>query len=156
MHGFRDRRTAFAVLAAVLAPVASATGARPLDADPAPPAQVAGPASPPATVTPGGAVHGYRIEDWKVLSNESLVIRTNDGKRYRATLMGRCIGLKFTDTIAFVTRGERTVDRYAGIMLPDGSRCYFKTFEAVSQPTDSREAPLKAPTGRRPPAAPSR
>ena len=53
--------------------------------------------------------------------------------------LGR-IGLKFTDTIAFVTRGERTVDRFAGIMLPDGSRCYFKTFEAISQPTDSREA----------------
>ena len=86
------------------------------------------------------AVQGYRIEDWKALSNESLVIRTNDGKRYRATLMGRCIGLKFTDTIAFVTRGERTVDRFAGIMLPDGSRCYFKTFEAISQPTDRREA----------------
>lgn len=156
MQGFRSRRTDLAVLAAVLATIASATGAGPLDAEPAPPAQVAGPASSPATVTPGDAVQGYRIEDWKVLSNQSLVIRTNDGKRYRATLMARCIGLKFTDTIAFVTRGERTVDRYAGIMLPDGSRCYFKTFEAISQPTDSREAPLTAPTDRRPPAAPSR
>ena len=81
----------------------------------------------------------YRIDDWTALSSEALIIRTNDGQRYRATLMGKCIGLKFTDTIAFVTRGERQVDRFAGIMLPDGSRCYFKTFEAISQPSDSQE-----------------
>ena len=139
-QGFRSRRTAVGLLAAMLATATSAAGAGPLDADAAPPAQPAAAASSSATGTPPAAVQGYRIEDWKALSNESLIIRTNDGKRYRATLMGRCIGLKFTDTIAFVTRGERTVDRYAGIMLPDGSRCYFKTFEAISQPTDSREA----------------
>jgi hypothetical protein len=95
--------------------------------------------APAAALAPQPAVQGYRIEDWKALSNEALIIRTNDGRRYRATLMGKCIGLKFTDTIAFVTRGERTVDRFAGIMLPDGSRCYFKTLEAISQPTDSRD-----------------
>ncbi len=138
-QGFHFRRTALAVLAAVLAAATGAAPAQPLDAEPTPATPATGPAaalpSPPAA-----AVQGYRIEDWKVLSNESLVIRTNDGRRYRATLTGRCIGLKFTDTIAFVTRGERSVDRYAGIMLPDGSRCHFKTFEAISQPTDSREA----------------
>jgi hypothetical protein len=140
-QGPRSRRTAVAVLATMLAAATGGAGARALDADPAPPARSAAPAaSPPTASPPRAAVQGYRIEDWKALSNESLIIRTNDGKRYRATLMGRCIGLKFTDTIAFVTRGERTVDRFAGIMLPDGSRCYFKTFEAVSQPTDSREA----------------
>lgn len=93
-----------------------------------------------AVADPASAVQGYRIDDWKALSSDSLIIRTNDGKRYRATLMGKCVGLRFTDTIAFVTRGERSVDRYAGIMLPDGSRCYFKTFEAISQPTDKPAA----------------
>jgi hypothetical protein len=134
-----SRRTALAVFACVLAAATGTSNGEPLDAAPAPPVQQEGPASS-LPKAPAGAVQGYRIEDWKALSNDSLIIRTNDGKRYRATLMGRCIGLKFTDTIAFVTRGERSVDRYAGIMLPDGSRCYFKTFEAISQPTDSREA----------------
>ena len=92
--------------------------------------------APAFAADPAPVVQGYRIDDWKALSSDSLIIRTNDGKRYRATLMGKCLGLRFTDTIAFVTRGERSVDRYAGIMLPDGSRCYFKTFEAISQPTD--------------------
>ena len=99
--------------------------------------------APAAAPTPRAAVQGYRIEDWKALSSEALVIRTNDGRRFRATLMGKCIGLKFTDTIAFVTRGERSVDRFAGIMLSDGSRCYFKPFEPISQPTDAADAPSR-------------
>jgi hypothetical protein len=98
-------------------------------------------AADPPTAAPRAAIQGYRIDDWKALSNGTLMIRTNDGRRFRATLMGPCIGLKVTETIAFVTRGERTVDRFAGIMLPDGTRCYFKTLEAVSQPTDSRDEP---------------
>lgn len=108
------------VLCALL--VAPASAADP----PAAPTPAPAPASPPRA-----AVQGYRIEDWKALSNDSLQLRTNDGRRYRATLMGPCIGLRHTDAIAFITRGERSVDRYAGIMLPDGSRCYFKTFESI-------------------------
>jgi hypothetical protein len=139
MQGVPTRRITLAAL--VMALLANVASAGPVDADPAPPAQPKASGGLPAPADPPrAAVQGYRIDDWKALSSESLVIRTNDGKRYRATLMGRCIGLKYTDTIAFVTRGERTVDRFAGIMLPDGSRCYFKTFEAISQPTDSREA----------------
>lgn len=115
--------------------------ALPLAVLPAPAVTHADPAaSPPPAPAPRAAVQGYRIDDWQALSNEALIIRTNDGRRYRATLMSKCIGLKFTDKIAFVTRGERTVDRFAGIMLPDGSRCYFKTFKAISQPTDARDA----------------
>lgn len=106
--------------------------------------------APPARAEPPPSVQGYRIDDWKALSSDSLIIRTNDGRRYRATLMGKCLGLRFTDTIAFVTRGERSVDRYAGIMLPDGSRCYFKTFEAISQPTDVPAGKAVAPRGGEP------
>ena len=128
-------RTGFAVLATL---AAASAGAGPLDAGRAEPA--AGQPSSGSQPALNAGLQGHRIDEWKALSSEALVIRTNDGKRYRATLMGKCIGLKFTDTIAFVTRGERSVDRFAGIMLPDGSRCYFKTFEAISQPADSREA----------------
>ena len=128
-------RTVVAVLAML---AAASAGAAPLDASPAKPAAVQPSAGSQPALNAG--LQGHRIDEWKALSSESLVIRTNDGKRYRATLTGKCIGLKFTDTIAFVTRGERSVDRFAGIMLPDGSRCYFKTFEAISPPADSREA----------------
>lgn len=124
--------TALQQLAALALPLAALAAPTVILADQTP--------APATAATPRTAVQGYRIDDWKALSSEELIIRTNDGHSYRATLMGKCFGLKFTDKIAFVTRGERTVDRFAGIMLPDGTRCYFKTFEPVSQPTDSREA----------------
>ena len=76
----------------------------------------------------------WRIDDWRAVSSSELTIRANDGRRYRAVLMAPCSGLRFTDRIAFVTRGESSIDRFAGIQLPDGTRCFFKTFEPISSP----------------------
>jgi hypothetical protein len=78
----------------------------------------------------------WRIDDWRAVSSSELTIRANNGQRYRAVLMAPCSGLRFTDRIAFVTRGERSIDRFAGIQLPDGTRCFFKTFEPISSPDD--------------------
>lgn len=82
----------------------------------------------------------WRIDDWHAVSSSELTIRANDGRRYRAVLMAPCSGLRFTDRIAFVTRGERSIDRFAGIQLPDGTRCFFKTFEPISSPADRTAA----------------
>lgn len=76
----------------------------------------------------------WRIDDWRAVTSSELTIRANDGRRYRAVLMAPCSGLRFTDRIAFVTRGESSIDRFAGIQLPDGTRCFFKTFEPISSP----------------------
>ncbi len=90
------------------------------------------------------SLRAWRIDDWRAVSNTELTIRANDGRRYRAVLMSPCMGLRFTDRIAFVTRGENSIDRFAGIQLPDGTRCFFKTFEPVSSPADK---PAPQPTG---------
>jgi hypothetical protein len=93
-----------------------------------------------AVTTPAEAqsssLRTWRIDDWRAVSSSELTIRANNGRRYRAVLMAPCSGLRFTDRIAFVTRGERSIDRFAGIQLPDGTRCFFKTFEPISSPTD--------------------
>lgn len=86
--------------------------------------------------TGGAVLQTYRIDDWRAVSDSEIVITANNGRRYRAVLMSPCLGLRFTDRIAFVTRGERQIDRFAGIQLPDGTRCFFKSFAAVSRPTD--------------------
>ncbi|MCU0759719.1 MAG: DUF6491 family protein [Steroidobacteraceae bacterium] len=109
------------------------------------------PAVAPGAVVPGHAlqgealhgrgIEGHGIDGWQALPDGTLMIRTSDGRRYRARLMGTCIGLKVAGTIAFVTRGERSVDRFAGIMLPDGTRCYFRSLEPLSRPTDGRDDP---------------
>ncbi len=82
-------------------------------------------------------VHAHRIDDWRAVSDTEIVITTNRGGRYRALLRAPCPGLRFTDRIAFVTRGEREIDRFAGIQLPDGTRCLFKSFGALPRPADS-------------------
>jgi hypothetical protein len=91
----------------------------------------------PAPARAGGTVlQTYRIDDWRAVSDTEIVITANNGRRYRAVLSSPCVGLRFTDRIAFVTRGERHIDRFAGIQLPDGTRCFFKSFAPVSRPTD--------------------
>ena len=74
------------------------------------------------------SLQAYRIDDWRAISASELVITANNGRRYRAQLASPCPGLRFTDRIAFVTRGERRIDRFAGIQLPDGTRCMFRKF----------------------------
>jgi hypothetical protein len=100
-------------------------------------------------VAPGQAATGlqaYRIDDWRAISDRALIITANNGRRYRAELMGNCPGLRYTDRIAFVTRGEQRIDRFAGIQLPDGTRCLFRSFAAISSPADAaREAAAAAP-----------
>jgi hypothetical protein len=85
----------------------------------------------------GTVLQTQRIDDWQAVSDTEIVITTNSGRRYRAVLMSPCLGLRFTDRIAFVTRGERQIDRFAGIQLPDGTRCFFKSLTPVSRPTES-------------------
>lgn len=74
----------------------------------------------------------YRIDTWSAPSDESLVVESLDGTRYRATFMGHCLGLRFTDTIGFVTRGTNSIDQFSGIVLPDGTRCTFQSFQRSS------------------------
>ncbi len=83
-------------------------------------------------------IKSYRIDDWRLEPGNVLVIKTSDGRSYRASLVQTCVGLAHTDRIAFLTRGARNVDKFAGIMLPDGNRCYFRTLEPVTAPADSR------------------
>jgi hypothetical protein len=101
--------------------------------------------SPAASSQAAAGLQAYRIDDWRVVSEREIVITANNGRRYRAQLMGTCPGLRFTDRIAFVTRGERRIDRFAGIQLPDGTRCMFRSFAPISSPADAAREGALAP-----------
>lgn len=74
----------------------------------------------------------YRISDWSARNDDSLIVKALDGSQYRATFMGHCIGLRFAETIGFMTRGTSSLDHFSGIVLPDGTRCTFRSFERSS------------------------
>lgn len=85
----------------------------------------------------------YRIDTWSAPSDDTLIVEALDGTLYRAQFMGRCLGLRFTDTIGFVTRGTASLDHFSGVVLPDGTRCTFRSFERTSPEQRQAEAPGK-------------
>jgi len=67
-----------------------------------------------------------RLWDWFVLDNTHMVVELDSGKKYVATFMGPCHGLRFTDSVAFETSGPFELDRWTTIHLPDGESCFVK------------------------------
>lgn len=67
-----------------------------------------------------------RLHDWRVLDSRNLVIELDNGKKYRASLMNTCHGLRFTDVLGFSTRGPYELDKWTTIHLSDGERCHIR------------------------------
>ena len=84
----------------------------------------------------------YRIRTWSAPDDRTLIVESIDGTKYKAELLGTCFGLKFTTRLGFVNRGGiNQIDRFAGIVLPDGTRCSFRSFDEIVTPaTSAREA----------------
>ena len=74
-----------------------------------------------------------QLEDWFVLDNRHLVIELTGKKKYKATLMNSCTGLRFTDSIGFSTMGPFELDKWTTIVLPGGERCFIKELEPYEE-----------------------
>ena len=63
------------------------------------------------------------------------VTNPTDGTRYRAETMGPCLGLDFATRLAFVNRGGfNNIDRFSSVVLADGTRCGFQSFDQLKSP----------------------
>ena len=65
------------------------------------------------------------IDNWYVLDNRNIVIETTR-RKYKATFMSSCPGIRFTDTIGLSTMGPYQLDKTTTVLLPDGRRCHIK------------------------------
>ena len=65
------------------------------------------------------------IDNWYVLDNSNIVIETTR-RKYKATFMSSCPGIRFTDSIGLSTMGPYQLDKTTTILLPDGRRCHIK------------------------------
>lgn len=88
------------------------------------------------TVTPqmrsgSVALRAYRIQEWTAPDDQTLILDAEDRSLYEARFKGRCTGLRLVDTLAFVVRGSPEMDHYAGVVLPDGTRCAFSTLKRL-------------------------
>jgi len=90
----------------------------------------------PKTVSVPRTFGSSRLRDWFVLDNRNLVVEVTGGRKYKATLMGACHGLRFTDAIGFETSGPFELDRWTTIHLPDGETCYVKELTPYDEEAD--------------------
>jgi hypothetical protein len=70
------------------------------------------------------------IEDWRPEGSDAMLIRGRNGSWYRARFFSPCIGLRFRDSVAFVTDGTDRLDRFSSVLV-DGQRCWFRSFEKL-------------------------
>jgi len=77
----------------------------------------------------------YRIRDWSAPNDHTVIVVADDGTRYRAEMLGPCLGLDFANRLAFVNKGGfEQVDRYSSVILGDGTRCTFQSFDKLKPP----------------------
>jgi hypothetical protein len=77
----------------------------------------------------------FRIRDWSAPNDHMVIVVADDGTRYRAETMGPCLGLDFANRLAFVNKGGfEQVDRYSSVVLGDGTRCAFQSFDKLKAP----------------------
>jgi hypothetical protein len=79
-------------------------------------------------------LRAIQVMDWTAPDDRTLLVNGVDRSVYQARFNGQCTGLRLVDTIAFIVPGPPQVDRYVGIVLPDGKRCTFKSLERLAIP----------------------
>lgn len=89
-----------------------------------------GPEEARSTVTPqmrsgSRELRTYQVVDWIAPDDRNLIVNAVDRSLFRARFRSPCTGLRLVDTIAFIVQTPAQVDKYEGVVLPDGKRCVF-------------------------------
>jgi hypothetical protein len=67
----------------------------------------------------------YLLVDWIAPDDRTLIVNSVDRSLFRASFKRQCTGLRLVDTIAFIVQTPPQVEKYQGVVLPDGTRCAF-------------------------------
>jgi hypothetical protein len=77
------------------------------------------------------------IRSWRADGDRGIYVQGRRGQWYYAEFFGPCIGLRFSDQVAFITNaGTAQLDRFSSILV-DGERCHFRSFEEIEGPRTS-------------------
>ena len=80
-------------------------------------------------------VNRFNLKEWNAPNDHTVIFVTTDGTRYRAETLGPCMGLNFAPGVAFTNRGGfNQIDRFSSVILNDGTRCPFQSFDKVVAP----------------------
>lgn len=78
------------------------------------------------------------IRNWRVPERDVLLIEANHGRWYRAEFLGRCPGLRFTQTLGFDTNSNGRFDRFSSVVTRD-QRCRVRSLVQIPDPDDAEE-----------------
>ena len=67
----------------------------------------------------------YQLVDWIAPDDRTLIVNSVDRSLFRARFKRQCTGLRLVDTIAFIVQTPPQVEKYQGVVLPNGTRCAF-------------------------------
>ena len=94
-------------------------------------------AAPPAKAEPQARIpfaNHHGIYDWRVVNDHELLIQSEGGSWYKATLMGSCFNLPFAERIGFTTNPDGSFDRFSSILVRD-QRCPVTSLVASAAPS---------------------
>jgi hypothetical protein len=107
----------------------------------APPAVTAGKATPQLR-SGSNELRTYQVEDWIAPDDRTLIVNAVDRSLFEARFKGKCTGLRLVDTIAFIAPTPPQIDKFEGIVLPDGTRCTFASLtRLVTTPAQTKGTP---------------
>ncbi|MET0240091.1 MAG: DUF6491 family protein [Sphingobium sp.] len=79
------------------------------------------------------------IRDWRAEGTNAIHVQDVHGHWYRATLIGPCIELPTAQTVAFVTRGVGTLDKFGQVAVR-GNTCQFTSLVTSAGPPAKKKA----------------
>ena len=100
-----------------------------------------------AKVTPqlrsgSSELRAYQLLDWIAPDDRNLIVNSVDRSLFKAQFRHPCAGLKLVDTIAFIVPTPPQVEKYEGVVLPDGTRCVFTSITRLqTAPPPNKDGP---------------
>ncbi len=89
------------------------------------------PVRAPQAQIPFANHHG--IYDWDVINDRTLLIQSEGGTWYKATLMSPCFNLPFAERIGFKSNPDGSFDRFSAIQVRD-QRCPLTSLVVTTAP----------------------
>jgi hypothetical protein len=83
----------------------------------------------------------YQLLDWIAPDDRTLIMNSLDRSLYKASFKRQCSGLRLVDTIAFIVQNPPQVEKYQGVVLPNGTRCAFTSITRLeTTPTRDKDS----------------
>jgi len=87
-------------------------------------------------------LRAYQLVEWIAPDDRTLIVNAVDRSLYRARFKGQCTGLRMVDTIAFIVQTPPQIEKYEGVVLPDGTRCAFTSISRLETgPVPGKDSP---------------